>query len=446
MLVRRTIGGTGRRFRRFALLIALVAGPLAFRPCAGADEYLGIPAGFTADGDAYLGRSDAPITLEDWSDYQCPFCGRHFRQTLPALLAQHVRPGKVRLVFRDYPLAELHPTSMAGHIAARCVGRMGAEKYWAMHDALFERQAEWAQLPDPRDFLTTLAVSLGAEKPAFAACLGGKDARAAVTASVAEANRRGYSSTPTFRFRWDADRRTHDRAGAYPIARFNEIFAAILAGKDVPSEAPPEPAALPLWARPEGQAPDPARPGYTLTGDAFKGNPNARVTVVEFGDFQCPACAKHVLDVQPKIDAALVATGKVRWISKHLPLKSHPQAALAAAAAVCGGEQKKYWEMHDALYKRQGDWATGAAPTVLPKIARDIGLDGSAFDRCFNGRTALEHVLADLYDAQGIVERAPSFVILPGDGTGSISGGMAADGFIKFLTALLEGGKPAPPK
>jgi protein-disulfide isomerase len=168
------------------------------------------------------------------------------------------------------------------------------------------------------------------------------------------------------------------------------------------------------------------------------------VTVVEFSDFQCPACAKHALEVQPRIDAALVATGKVRWISKHLPLKMHPQAVLAAAAAECGGEQRKYWEIHHALYERQAEWATGAAAAVLPRIARDTSLDGDTFDRCFAGRVAIERVIADLYDAQGVVERTPSFVILPGDGTGSVSGGMPADGFIKFLEDLIQGRKAEP--
>ncbi len=431
----------------FALLLgALIVGPGVFGPGAYADEHRGIPAGFTADGAPYLGSKDAPVTLEEWSDYQCPFCRRHYQETAPTLLEQYVRPGKVRLVFRDFPLESLHPTSMAGHIAARCVGRQGAERYWAMHDALFERQAELNHLPDPGPFLAELAAGIGADKAAVIACVAEGEARVAVAASVAEANGRSYSSTPTFRFRWAEGQRNHDIMGAYPLERFNEILGAVLAGKDPPTEAAPKPAELPLWATPQGQAPDPSHPGYTLTGDAFKGASDAPVTVVEFSDFQCPACAKHALEVQPRIDAALVATGKVRWISKHLPLKMHPQAVLAAAAAECGGEQRKYWEIHHALYERQAEWATEAAATVLPRIARDTSLDGDAFDRCFAGRVALERVIADLYDAQGVVERTPSFVILPGDGTGSVSGGMPADSFIKFLEGLIQGQKAVPAK
>ena len=125
---------------------------------------------------------------------------------------------------------------------------------------------------------------------------------------------------------------------------------------------------------------------------------------------------------------------------------THRRRARAAAAAECAGEQDKYWEFHHAQYARQAEWATETAATVLPRIARDTGLDSAAFDRCFAGRAALERVLSDLYDAQGIVERTPSFVILTGDGTGSVSGGMPADGFIKFLGDLIKGQEPAPVK
>jgi len=426
------------------LALALLLVALVSAAGAQANDYSGVPTGFTAEGAPYLGSPDAPVTLEEWSDYQCPFCGRHFRETLPFLLQDYIRPGKVRLVFHDFPLDSLHPTSVAGHIAARCVGRQGADRYWVMHDSLFLRQAEWVRLPDPGAFLAELAAGTGADMAAVLSCIAGDEARSEVAASVAAGNARGYSSTPTFRFSRAGDQKTHDLMGAYPVERFSKIIDALLEGTEPPKEEAPKPAELPLWARPEGEAPDPDRPGYTLAGDAFKGSPDAPVTVVEFSDFQCPACAKHALEVQPRIDAALVTKGRVRWISKHLPLKVHPQAALAAAAAECAGEQGKYFEFHHALYERQAEWATESAAMILPRMARDTGLDGVAFDRCFAGRDALERVLADLYDAQGIVERTPSFVILPGDGTGSITGGMPADDFIKFLDDLIQGQKPAP--
>lgn len=96
-----------------------------------------IESGFTSEGFPYLGNTDAPVTLVEYSDYLCPFCGRHFAQTYPTLVDQYIRTGKVKLVFRDFPIAALHPNAPAGHLAAQCVAEQGIEKFWRMHDLLF---------------------------------------------------------------------------------------------------------------------------------------------------------------------------------------------------------------------------------------------------------------------------------------------------------------------
>ena len=113
----------------------------------------GLPAGVTPEGWPYLGRADAPITVEEYTDFLCPFCARHATGTLPALLERYVAPGQVRYVFRDMPLASLHPTAAAGHAAARCVAQQGAPLFWAMHEALFASQDRWRSLPDPGPYL-----------------------------------------------------------------------------------------------------------------------------------------------------------------------------------------------------------------------------------------------------------------------------------------------------
>ena len=82
---------------------------------------------------------------------------------------------------------------------------------------------------------------------------------------------------------------------------------------------------LPFWAKPEGLAPDPKRPGFTVAGDPYKGNPKAKTVLVEFADFQCPSCQKHALTSQPEIDKQFVATGQVMWVFKHFPLREHAQ-------------------------------------------------------------------------------------------------------------------------
>jgi protein-disulfide isomerase len=417
---------SSHRIAVFALLAAmsLVA--------AAESIHQGVPVGFTPEGHAFVGVADAPVTLEEWTDYACPFCQRYARDVAPQLLADYVRPGRLRIVLRDLPLEKLHPTAKAAHVAARCAGEQGADRYWALHDVLFARQGEWARLPNPAQFLSEAAAGLGVDVERYRACVDRGEAASAVARDLAEARDKGYHSTPAFRL-LSGGRELARIEGAQPRERFAQVIDALLAGEEPPVEPTPEPAPLPRWARPEGLAPDPVRPGYTLAGDAYKGNPEASVVVIEFTDFQCPACRKHQADVQPGLDERWVRPGRVLWVSKHLPLRIHPQSALAAVAAECAGEQGHFWEMHDRLFARQDDWAQGAVEQNMKDLAAELSLNRSAFGRCLDGRQALERVLADVWDAQGVVERVPTFVVLNRGTTGSIAGPLTLEAFDNLL-------------
>ena len=133
-------------------------------PAEQTELYAGLTVGFTESGRPYIGDPGAPITLDEYSDYLCPFCGRHFRETYPLLLDDLVATGKVRLVFHEFPIPALHPTAPTGHQAALCVAEQGAAHFWAMHDALFARQSDWNSLPDPTEFVARLAAEAGAEQ------------------------------------------------------------------------------------------------------------------------------------------------------------------------------------------------------------------------------------------------------------------------------------------
>ena len=94
--------------------------------------------------------------------------------------------------------------------------------------------------------------------------------------------------------------------------------------------------------------------GLLLDGAPSIGDANARVAVVEFGDYECPYCGRHANQVLPEIVANYVNTGKVRYFFKDTPVEAiHPAAFKAAEAALCAGEQGTYWEMHDLLFKNQ---------------------------------------------------------------------------------------------
>jgi protein-disulfide isomerase len=121
-------------------------------------------------------------------------------------------------------------------------------------------------------------------------------------------------------------------------------------------------------------------PRYTVptsADDPVRGNPAAPVTIVEFSDYQCPFCAR----VNPTLDRIRETYGdRVKIVFKDYPLPNHPQAPKAAEAARCAGDQKKYWEMHDAMFANQRALEVPA----LKQAARAIGLDGASFDQCLD--------------------------------------------------------------
>jgi protein-disulfide isomerase len=407
---------------------------------ASQGAYQDIAAGFTAEGFPYRGDPEAPITIEEFSDYLCPFCGRHYNETLPTLITEHIAGGDVQYVFRDMPLVSLHPSAPVGHRAAICAGQQGADFYWAMHDELFRSQTQWASVPEPAVFVTALAEKAGVEMSAFESCMASLEIEAQVNEGVAAGEALGFTGTPSFRFTDNMSGESYTLIGAYPLETFNQWIEAMVAGEAPPQEeqAAAETPELPFWANAEGLAPDQERPGYTLAGDQYKGDPEAAVVVIEFSDFQCPACQQHSLEVQPTLDQEFVETGQILWVHKHLPLQIHPQALVAAAAAECAADQGQFWEMHDLLFERVDQWAVEEAESELTSLAGELDLDGVEFSACLDSREPVERVVADIYDSLGAISSTPSFVVLSG-GQGSIlRGSRPADDFVTLLQGVLD--------
>jgi protein-disulfide isomerase len=142
----------------------------------------------SADGGPVKGGKDAPVTIVEFSDFQCPFC-KNVNATLQQVLDRY--PGKVRLVFRDYPLVQLHPGAPKAHEAARCAADQG--KFWEYHDVLFARSPRHA----PQD-LKQYAQELKLDAAAFDSCLDGNRHAAAVGADLQEGARLGVTGTPSF--------------------------------------------------------------------------------------------------------------------------------------------------------------------------------------------------------------------------------------------------------
>lgn len=96
----------------------------------------------SVDDDAVLGDENAPVTIIEFSDYQCPFCRKFFVDTLPQIKSQYIDQGKVKLVFRDFPLDSIHPGAIPAAIAAECAGEQGNDAYFKMHDKIFGEQSK----------------------------------------------------------------------------------------------------------------------------------------------------------------------------------------------------------------------------------------------------------------------------------------------------------------
>lgn len=143
---------------------------------------------------AAKGPEDAAVTIVEFTDYQCPFCSRHFQQTDSLIQENYVETGKVRYIARDLPLS-FHANAHAASQAARCAGDQN--KYWEMHDMLFNEQQAWST-GDPTEQFSNFAQDIGLDVATFDNCLSSEKYKDAVDADLALASRVGASGTPTF--------------------------------------------------------------------------------------------------------------------------------------------------------------------------------------------------------------------------------------------------------
>lgn len=138
-----------------------------------------------------IGDPDAPVTMIEFTDYQCPYCRRHATRVAPQLVAAYVDTGKLRYQVRQIPVESSHPQAFKAAEAALCAGDQGA--YWPMHERLFAHQTELA----PAQLLEH-AGSLGLDAEAFRACLDGDSKRQQVRDDIRAGQQAGMRGTPAF--------------------------------------------------------------------------------------------------------------------------------------------------------------------------------------------------------------------------------------------------------
>lgn len=143
------------------------------------------------------------------------------------------------------------------------------------------------------------------------------------------------------------------------------------------------------------------------------GSDDAKVRFVEFSDFECPFCGRHVMQTIPSVKSNYVQTGKVKYYYRDFPLSFHPYALPSAHAARCANEQGKFWEMHDILFEKQESLSGGLAK--FQEFAVSFGLDNATFTECFENEEYASGIAKDFQDGQNVgVRGTPSnFVIIP---------------------------------
>ncbi|HJQ65383.1 MAG TPA: DsbA family protein [Gemmatimonadales bacterium] len=165
------------------------------------------------------GRSTAPVTVYEMADFQCPACRRFALTTLPLIDRDYIQTGKVRWVFVNFPLTQIHRNALAAAQVAMCAARQN--KFWPIHDALYRAQPEWADLERPWPALIALADSVGVGHDALVKCL---DTRATVDAIAQDAQgsrRAGANATPTFYIEGGL------AESALPLTEFSRILDSV---------------------------------------------------------------------------------------------------------------------------------------------------------------------------------------------------------------------------
>ncbi|MEW5854180.1 MAG: thioredoxin domain-containing protein [Myxococcota bacterium] len=365
--------------------------------------------------DAYCkGPADAKVTVIEFSEFQCPFCNR----VLPTMKqVQQTYGNDVRVCFKHNPLP-FHQDAPLASVASLAAGEQG--KFWEMHDKLFENQKALKR-PD----LEKYAQELGLDMNKFKAALDNNPYKARIDADVAEAAQFGARGTPSFFINGKSLR------GAQPFDAFKTAIDGALKDADAALAAGASRADLYAKLTEKGltkaaeqpqqrDQPAASRQKVELTKtEICKGPTDAKITIVEYSEFQCPFCAR----VGPTVKQIMQTWPKdVKFCFRHNPLPFHKDAPLASEAALAAADQGKFWEMHDKLFENQ----KGLQRADLEKYAQELGLDMNKFKASLDNNAHKAQIDADMASAAKFGARGtPAFFI---NGT-PLSGAQPFDNF-----------------
>jgi protein-disulfide isomerase len=357
-------------------------------PAADVERYR-IPV----DGAPARGGGDsAKVTIVEFSDFECPYCSR-LEPTLAQLLKRYGRD--LRLVWKDFPLPQ-HRDAFAAAVAGRAAAAQG--KFWPLHDRMFANQRAL-----DKEALIKSGRELGID---LAKAFDDQQLAAAVRRDLDDARRFAVGGTPSL---YVNGRPLH---GALTVDGMAPLIDEELANAERAlangADARTLYATLTRDARPSAQPQQPQPPPRVdiALGDApVRGKRDAKVTIVEFSDFQCPACGH----AEPTVQALQKQLGDgVKLVWKNLPLEMHPFARGAAEAALAAGAQGKFWEMHDKLFANQ----QALDRQSLERYAGELKLNIVQFRKALDTHAFAAQVDADVREAQRLgVSGTPTFFV-----------------------------------
>jgi protein-disulfide isomerase len=370
------------------------AGIEAEKSASGALDHSASPIPVTAN-DPQWGRSDAPVTIVEISDFQCPFCSR-VEPTMKQVKDTY-GPDKVRVVWKNNPLP-FHQNARPAHEAAATVfGVAGNDAFWKFHALAFQNQQNLTEANFEK-----WAQESGADVNKFKEAYKAKKYAAKVDEDLALGQKIGANGTPAFRINGVTV------SGAQPFEKFKEVIdqqlaeaKKLIASGTKPSqvyvEATKKNFAAPA-AQPTAQQPNkPAAPAEEDTAvwkvpvyqdDPQKGAKDALVTIVEWSEFQCPFC-KRVTDTTKQILSTYPNDVRIVWKDNPLPFhpRAKPAAMLARHAFKTKGE-KGFWDAHDALFESQ----PALEDDNLKTIAEKIGLPWDSTKAAIDGNKYMDKV------------------------------------------------------
>jgi protein-disulfide isomerase len=355
--------------------LGISTGPVTARPAGASD--------FDLTGSPIRGDTAAPVTIVEFSDFQCGFCARA-TDTMARVLERY--PGRVRWVMKQYPL-DMHEAAPLAHRAALAAEAQG--KFWEMHDAIFADQRTLT-----RERLLRHASRLALDSVKFARDMNSARVKSLVERDLAEGRKADVDGTPTFFVNGER------LVGSVPY----EVMAAAVDRALV----------VTLAATPEG-----------LEELMSRGPGSAPVTLRWFGDLSSPLHREALVMLKSVADAR---GDVVRIIFKNLPSSGREYARTLHEAAIASAAQGRFWDVHDVLMNR----GAGQTRQGLTDLAGRLGLDRERFAETMTMGLAAQLLERQAAEARQLdVRGTPTFFV----NDIRVDGVVSADEMIKLVDA-----------